>query len=517
MNDTLFAAVDLGSNSFRLSVARLLHHDGREQLHTIDRLKDAVQLAAGLTAQHTLETTVVERAIGVLRRYGERLQGFAPERVRAVATNTFRVARNADEILQYAQMALGFPIEVISGQEEARLIYAGVSGELPPSDAHRLVIDIGGGSTEIILGKGHAPLHLASLALGCVTYTRQFFPDDRITAQRFAQARLAARRELEGIARIYRRTGWQQVYGSSGTAKGLLAILLEGGLSERGITLAGLLALQTRLIEQGRVVVEHLPGIKPARAPVLAGGLAIMLAAFEELQIDVMLTGDGALRAGVLADLLGRRSEHDKREETAQWMLRRYDVDIPQAQRVQDVALRLFKELACADESPDESSHVELTRTLAWAASLHEIGLSITRSNYPLHSAYILAHADMPGFSNDDQNLLAWLVRGHQGKIGQAAQSVTAALAGTGVHFKPARPHWLALLCLRLATLLCRKRETLTDLPLHVQRQAHRVSIEVDARWLQTHALTDYSLRSEVQAWGKSSQHGLQVTLQLTH
>jgi len=503
MNDALLAAVDLGSNSFRLSVARVFRDGGREQVHTIDRLKDAVQLAAGLTASNTLDAAVVERAIAVLRRYGERLKGFHPDRVRAVATNTFRVARDADAILQRAQTALGFPIEVISGQEEARLIYAGVAGELPPSDAHRLVMDIGGGSTELILGKGHAPLHLASLALGCVTYTRHFFPDGRITAARFARARLAARRELEGIARIYRCTGWQQAYGSSGTAKGLLAILLEGGLSERGITLDGLLALQARLVSAGQVVVEHLPGIKPARAPVLAGGLAIMLAAFEELKIDVMLTGDGALRAGVLADLLGRRMEHDKREETVAWLLRRYDVDVQQAQRVRELALHLFKDLAL-DEATDD-----LSRTLAWAASLHEIGLSITRSNYHLHSAYILAHADMPGFSNDDQAQLSWLAQGHQGKASRLEN-------GAGLfnkHFKPAHSHWLALLSLRLAVLLCRRRETLETVPLQLRRKANRVTIQVDDPWLQAHALTAYSLRAEMKGWCKAGLHGVQVEL----
>jgi len=504
MDDTLLAAVDLGSNSFRLSVARVLRDGGREQVHTIDRLKDAVQLAAGLTATNTLDAAVVERAIAVLQRYGERLKGFHPDRVRAVATNTFRVARDADAILQRAQTALGFPIEVISGQEEARLIYAGVVGELSKSDAHRLVMDIGGGSTEIILGKGHAPLHLASLALGCVTYTRHFFPDGRITAARFARARLAARRELEGIARIYRRTGWQQAYGSSGTAKGLLAILLEGGLSERGITLDGLLALQARLIQAGQVAVEHLPGIKPARAPVLAGGLAIMLAAFEELKIEMMLTGDGALRAGVLADLLGRRMEHDKREETVEWLLRRYDVDVQQAQRVRELALRLLKDLDLEREATDE-----LARTLAWAASLHEIGLSITRSNYHLHSAYILAHADMPGFSNDDQAQLSWLAQGHQGKPNRLEN-------GAGLfnkHFKPAQSHWLALLSLRLAVLLCRRRETLETLPLQLRRKANRVTIQADARWLQARALTAYSLRAEVKYWHKSGLHGVQAEL----
>jgi len=502
--DSLLAAVDLGSNSFRLSIGRVVQQDGAVQVCQLDRQKETVRLAAGLDADLNLDDAAIARAVKVLKRFGERLRGFPDSRVRAVATNTFRVARNTHEFLPRAEAALGFPIEVISGQEEARLIFSGVSHSLPLLDTQRLVVDIGGGSTEIILGKGHVPLHLASLALGCVTYTRRFFPDGRITASRFARARLAARRELEGIARVYRRTGWQQAYGSSGTAKGLLAILLEGGLSERGITREGLLALQARLIQAGQVEVERLPGIKPARAPVLAGGLAIMLAAFEELKIDVMLTGDGALRAGVLADLLGRRMEHDKREETVAWLLRRYDVDVQQSQRVRELALRLFKDLDLGREATED-----LTRTLAWAASLHEIGLSITRSNYHLHSAYILAHADMPGFSNDDQAQLAWLAQGHQGKPDRPEN-------GAGLfnkHFKPAQAHWLALLSLRLAVLLCRRRETLETMPLQLRRKANRVTIQMDARWLQARALTAYSLRAEARYWRKSGLHGVQAEL----
>jgi len=324
MDDALFAAVDLGSNSFRLSVARMVcgqeAHGMPPQIQTTERLKDAVRLAAGLDADNTLAAPEVARAVAVLKRYGERLRGFDPARVRAVATNTFRVARNTGAVLQQAQTALGFPIEVISGEEEARLIYAGVSGELPPSNTPRLVMDIGGGSTEVILGRGAAPLHLASLGLGCVTHTRRFFPDGHLTARRFDQARLTALREFEAIAPTYRRTGWREAYGSSGTAKGLNAILREGGLSDAitaddtragdtaagGMTVHGLLALQERLVQEGQVIPEHLPGIKPARAPVLAGGLAIMLAAFEALKIERMLTGDGALRAGVLRSLLAR-------------------------------------------------------------------------------------------------------------------------------------------------------------------------------------------------------------------
>ncbi len=484
--DHLLAAVDLGSNSFRLSVARVVQHNGHAQIYAVDRLKEPVQLAAGLDERNMLNDAAVDRALAVLKRYGERLAGFHPNRVRAVATSTFRVARNAAQILPLAEEALGFPIEVIAGQEEARLIYSGVANELPPSDDRRLVIDIGGGSTESIIGKGYDPLQIASLTMGCVTYTRRFFPEGKITAQNMQEAELAARGQFERISKPYRRTGWHQAYGSSGTAKGLLAILAEGGMSKKGITLDGMEKLKSLLIKDERVIMEHLPGIKPARAPVLAGGLAIMMAAFRELKIENMLPGEGALRVGVLYDMVGRASHHDKRDETVRQLIKRYHLDVNQANRVRDIALKLYESI------PENEEKEELGRALGWAASLHEVGMSITSSDYHRHSAYILENADMPGFSNDDQTLLAWLALGHQSKLGK--------LKGVG-----ARPiHWYALLCLRLAALLCRRRENVPVLPLSVQVKGRKIKVNVARAWLQTHPLSEYTLRQEEAEWDKA-------------
>ncbi|WP_017524673.1 Ppx/GppA phosphatase family protein [Pusillimonas noertemannii] len=485
--DYLLAAVDLGSNSFRLSIGRVEQNNGNAQIYAVDRLKESVQLAAGLDSHQNLNAAAVERALAVLKRYGERLQGFHPNRVRAVATNTFRVARNIAEILPRAEAALGFPIEVISGAEEARLIYSGVANELAPSRDKRLVIDIGGGSTEVILGQSFEPLHLASLNMGCVSFSRRHFPDGRITAQRMEQAQIAARGELQGIARRYRKTGWQHAYGSSGTAKGLLAILAEGGMSRKGITLEGMEKLQAKLIKDGKVVMQNLPGIKAARAPVLPGGLAIMMAAFHELKIDLMLPGEGALRVGVLYDLLGRDSEHDKRDETVTLYQKRYQLDVKQAERVRRVALSLFEQLAGADDEKEE-----VAQALGWAASLHEVGLSITQANYHRHSAYILQHADMPGFSNDDQAVLAWLAQSLQGKLNKKGA------------YPATRLQWQALLCLRLATLLCRRREDLDSLPLSLEIKDGTIKTKVLKSWLATHALSEYSLQREACEWNKT-------------
>lgn len=485
--DPLLAAVDLGSNSFRLSIGRVVQQEGNAQIYAVDRLKESVRLAAGLDASNVLAEDAIERAIAVLHRYGERLAGFPEHSVRAVATNTFRVARNVSEFLPRAEKALGFPIEIIAGHEEARLIFSGVANELPPSPNRRLVIDIGGGSTEVIIGKGYEPQRLASLYMGCVSFTQRFFANGRITAARMEQAQLAARQELESISRQYRKAGWQEAYGSSGTAKGILAVLQDAGLSKKGITLDGMEKLKAQLVKDGKANVANLPGLKVSRAPVLAGGLAIMLAAFQELKIDVMLPGEGALRVGVLYDLLGRDLQHDKRDETARQFIKRYNTDARQATRVRQIALDLYRSLAI-----DEREKEVFAKALGWAATLHEIGMSIAHADYHKHSAYILEHADMPGFSNDDQILLAWFALCHRGKLNKSKpQDITLA-------------QWLTLLCLRLAVLLSRSRENLSTLPLKVKTQGGAIELAAKKSWLATHALSAYSLRAEAAEWRKN-------------
>jgi exopolyphosphatase/guanosine-5'-triphosphate,3'-diphosphate pyrophosphatase len=484
--DHLLAAVDLGSNSFRLSIGRVEQQDETVQIYQIDRLKETVRLAAGLDNDKRLSTDAVDRAVAVLERFGERLRSFHPNRVRAVATNTFRVARNTAEFLPRAEAALGFPIEVIAGREEARLIFSGVVHSLPPSPNKRLVIDIGGGSTEVIIGKGYEPGLMSSLYMGCVSYSRQFFRDGVVDAHQMKLAELAARREIEVISKQYRKTGWKEVYGSSGTAKALYAILAECGFSNRGITRAGLNKLKDRILRSGRVVPEELPGIKVERADVLPGGLAIMSALFDELNIDVMHTGDGALRLGVLYDLLGRDDEHDKRDESVRQFMKRYHIDANQAARVRTAALGFFNGLVLP-----ERERTELVHALGWAADLHEVGLSIAHNDYHKHSAYVLGNADMPGFSRADQQLLAMLVLGHQGKLGKLEPLVRS------------REQWLAILCLRLAVLLFRRREDQPTLPLSVSVRDDSIVVRVRADWLADHPLSDFTLRGEESEWRK--------------
>lgn len=486
--DQLLAAVDLGSNSFRLSIGRIEQHNGHAQIYAVDRLNESVRLAAQMSANHCIHPDAVKRAITILQRFNERIAGFHPNRVRAVATNTFRVASNRYEILNVAEQALGFPIEVISGYEEARLIYAGINHSLPPSSGRRLMVDIGGGSTELIIGRHQQPQLLASLPMGCVSYTDRFFSNGFITENRMNQAIWTARREIEVIAQQYRKNGWQQAYGSSGTAKGIEAILLANGYSTRGITLEAMYVLRKKLIRDTRVIVEDLPGIKPHRIPVLAAGLAIMIAIFEELKINTMQRGEGALRMGVLYDLLGRDSDRDKREETVLQLSKRYHVDLAQAQRVKEAALALFQHLNLKATLDNK----DLEKALGWAAFLHEVGLSIAHSDYHKHTAYVLENADMPGFSRDDQTLLAFLTLGHQGKLDKLKNQPST------------KEQWLTLLCLRLSVMLMRRRDDVSPLPLHLKTDSTGTTVFIDKPWVAARPLSEFSLRTEQGEWAKA-------------
>lgn len=482
----LLAAVDLGSNSFRLSIGRIHEENGVRHIYQIDRLKETVRLAAGLDSQKLLSDEAISRAVTVLELFGDRLRNFHPSRVRAVATNTFRVARNTPDFLPLAEAALGFPIEVIAGREEARLIYTGVSHTLAPSEHKRLVVDIGGGSTEVIIGKGDEALLMSSLYMGCVSYSRRFFPDGMIDAHTMKTAEMAAQREVEVLVKPYKSLGWKEAYGSSGTSKALFAILFESGFSRNGITREGLNKLKKKLIDDTRVIPAELPGIKLERADVLPGGLAIMSAFFDEMGIDVMLTGEGALRLGVLVDLAGRGQSHDRRDETVKVFMKRYHVDTRQGARVRRTALSLYDSLF-----PDSASNDELRHAVSWAADLHEVGVSIAQNGYHKHSAYILSNADMPGFSKTDQSMLATLVLAHTGKLGKVEDLVKS------------RQQWMAILALRLAVLLCRRREELQRLALSVSVKNSSIVTKVDKHWLADHPLTDYSLHTEEDEWSR--------------
>jgi exopolyphosphatase/guanosine-5'-triphosphate,3'-diphosphate pyrophosphatase len=479
----VLAAVDLGSNSFHLQIARVV--DGH--LFPLDALKETVRLGTGVTTGKTIDPETEARALNALRLFGERLRDLPPAAVRVVGTNALRVAKNAREFIAKAEAALGFPIEVIAGREEARLIYLGVAQSLPPAPKNRLVVDIGGGSTEFIIGHRMKPKQLDSLYMGCVSYSERFFPGGKMDKKSFRDAQWAARREIEQMARRFLEEGWDEAIGSSGTAKALGQILEANLLTQGEITLEGLVWLRDKAARAGGFASLQLPGVKGDRVPVLPGGLAIMLTIFEELKLARMRVADTALRDGVLVDLLGRKQHGDIRDTSVSAMQRRYHVDIAQAERVTRMALALYDQ---ARPSTAGEAAVTVRRHLEWAARLHEIGASIAQANFHKHSAYIVANADLPGFSKREQAELATLILSQRGRLAK----VTVALTQE-------RSLVLPILCLRLAVLLARSRRTAPPRMFTLAEVDGEWRLNANPQWLANHSLTAYELEEESKEW----------------
>lgn len=477
-HDTL-AAVDLGSNSFHLLVGRIV--DG--QVYPLDSLREQVQLGAGLTEDKRLDRASQARALEVLGRFRERLHGLPRAAVRAVGTNALRVAKNAPAFLREARDTLGFPIEVIAGREEARLIYLGVAHALPPAENRRLVVDVGGGSTELIVGLGLKPRLMESLYMGCVSLSLRYFPGGRIDKRAMKAAVLAARQELAAVTRSYRRAGWQEAVGSSGTARSIEGILVANGYAAHGITRDGLEQLRELLIDAGRADPERVAGLKASRADVLPGGFAVLYAVFDELDIAQMAVSEAALRHGVLYDLLGRVEHRDMREATVAQFMRRYHVDAAQAARVRDLALRIHQQLGGSGD--DDADRLMLD----WAARLAEVGLSIAHAQYHKHSAYVLSNADMPGFSRVEQRRLARIVLAHRGRLDK--------LGDDGLE----DGDWNMVFALRLSSTLLRRRARVRLPAFRALAGEARFSLELPKSWLARHALTAAALESEAQQW----------------
>jgi len=478
VKNEFLAAVDLGSNSFHLQIGRVEN----DQVYLLDSLREPVRLGGGLTRERRIDRTTQLRALEALGRFGERLRDFSRSSVRAVGTNALRVAKNADQFLAEAEGALGFPIEIIYGREEARLIYLGVAHTLAPSPERRFVVDVGGGSTECIIGTGREPELMESISMGCVSYSLKFFPGGRLEKGDFKRAELAAGSELQRIGKAFRRAGWDQAVASSGTAKALAAVLRDNGWSEQGISASALDKLRSHMIKAGEVDKLKLPGLRDERAAILPGGLAILSAALAEFKIEHLDVSDGALRQGVLYDLLGRVRHHDMREATVSHFMNRYHVDAAQVERVAQLALKIYAQLV------DQSAESEAL-LLRWAASLHEIGISIAHAGYHKHSAYILQQADMPGFSQPEQSRLARLVLAHRGKLSK--------LDGL-----PARSaDWAPIFALRLAALFYLSRSDIVLPPIACKANDGNFELSLPLAWLEEHPLTAAALEAETDEW----------------
>jgi exopolyphosphatase/guanosine-5'-triphosphate,3'-diphosphate pyrophosphatase len=477
----IIAAVDLGSNSFHMIVGELRHG----QLAIIDRIRETVRLAEGLSVSGDLSAEARRRSLECLSQFGERLRDMHAGSVRAAGTSTIRKAREDSTFLSEAEALLGHPIEVISGIEEARLIYTGVAHSLPLTDGLRLVTDIGGGSTEIILGEGVNPTALESLQMGCVSMTERFFPDGKLTRANFEKARMAARLELRPVKAFFRSNTKVEAIGTSGTIISTETVARELGLAEMGITLSTIEALIDRALTFDTIGELTLTGLTERRAQVWPGGLSILAEIFIALRIDEMRISDGALREGLLYDLLGRLQHEDARERTVRSMASRYQVDIEQANRVGKTAADILAR--CFDAWGFKSDLSK--KMLAWAASLHEIGIDISHDGYQRHGAYIAEYADMPGFPRAEQRFLANLIRSHRHRI-------------EVLHLDALPRTWRVpglrlIVILRLAVLLNRSRNDLEMPPIAVSASENGLSIRFDPEWLAANSLTVADLERE--------------------
>ena len=477
------AAIDLGSNSFHMIVARM--QNGQPVI--IDRLREMVRLADGMDHDGTLLPQPQKRALECLKRFGQRLADFPAGSVRVVGTNTLRSAVNADAFLAEAERALGHPIDIISGVEEARLIYIGVAHSLAGNEQQRLVMDIGGSSTELIIGTGDDPRYMESLEMGCVTVTQDFFPDGNITVKRIEKARIFAHTELKPHVSTFRRFGWQEAIGTSGTIRTVKKVITAAGWTGGKITLDALRKLLSALAEQGRIDVIKLDGLSAERAPVFIGGVIVLLATFEALEIQGMAVSDGALREGLLYDLVGRIQDEDVRSRSVAHLAHRYHADATQARLVAQTAVHALNQVAGNwGLDPEEAAS-----WLNWAAQLHEIGLDIAHSRHHHHGAYITEHSDLAGFSQQEQRLLAALVRSHRRKLPLKLYKELPKRIGKLV------PKLAVLL--RLGVILNRSRGANASCDFTLQADDKRIKLKFPTGWLKQQPLTRADLELEAE------------------
>ncbi len=477
----LLAAIDIGSNSFHMVVARYT----LGQLRIIDRLRETVRLAEGLDARGALDPIARQRALACLSRFGQRIRDIPPHRVRAIATNTVRRLAAPQAFLMMAETAIGHAIEVVSGREEARLVYLGVAHAQPPrAGQQRLVIDIGGGSTECIIGRGFETLERESLQFGCVASTRRFFGNGKLSRRRWRDALTEATAEFQQFAGTYRALGWHEVLGASGTIKAIGEVCAAMKLTKGAITAEALPLVRDCMLTASHVDAIDLPGLSPERREVIAGGLLALEAVFDSLRLERMVVSKAALREGVLYDMVGRAGDDDPRVESVAAMMHRYGVDAAQATRVEKTALELFDQVARAWQlGPDDRL------MLSWACRLHEIGLAIAHSQYQVHGAYLVEHSDVSGFSRQEQQFLAALVRTHRRKVPKAAfealpDRLLAAVRGTSA-------------LLRVAVLLHRGHEAQALPRVVAVGVEDGLGLLLPQRWLDARPLLQADLAGE--------------------
>lgn len=472
----MFAAVDLGSNSFRLHVGQF---DGAA-MRVVKSARDPIRLGAGLDSKGNLTDQAMQRALLCLKNFREILDGFTLDAVRVVATNTLRIAKNAAAFVPAAEAAIGYPIEIISGEEEGRLIYMGVSSVLPARVERRLVIDIGGGSTELIVGEGASIRMVESFSIGTVAQSDVFFPKGRIDAPAFEDAILSARAYFEDAAQPYKAQKWVSVYGSSGTIRAISEVIARNGIGDGAFSLENLQALKNRLAAYGDVNRVELAGIKPDRVIVMVGGLAVLIGILQELGIKSMSAIDAGLRMGVLWDLQLRATKHDRREQSVQEFMRRFQADEDRARRVAVTASALYQQL-----KPSVDGYA---RYLYWSALLHEIGMAVSHTGYHKHAAYMVENGDLPGFTNREQRFMSRLIVAQKGNLRKVSETL-------------ADPDFAkAALALRVAVVLMHSRLD-TEVDRLRLKMKNRIEVELQPEWQERHPTLSYGIQKEAGWW----------------
>jgi exopolyphosphatase/guanosine-5'-triphosphate,3'-diphosphate pyrophosphatase len=486
------AAVDLGSNSFRLEIGTVDHGEFRRT----EYLKETVRQGGGLDEDRNLTPQAMQSGWDCLARFGERLAGFQPNEVRAVATQTLREARNRDEFLTRAREVLGFSIDVISGREEARLIYQGVAHILPPSDERRLVIDIGGRSTELILGQGISPTVMESFRVGSIAWSKRYFPDGQFNRKSFEIAEIAAKAVLDEAFDAYHPDNWDVAYGSAGTVGAIGDVLVAAGWPAGTVTQESLDWLMEKLVSAQNADRLKLPGMREDRKAIIGGGVSVMRAVFSLLGIKTMEQATGGLRHGLICDLLGATdSQDDLRVKSVRRLATKFAIDTAHGERVGKVATHLFAQLIASQPDTSHLTEARHLRKLNWAAQLHEIGSHISHSDYHKHGAYILDNADAMGFSLSEMHRLSLLVLGHRGKL----RKLEAALADDDLVAQ--------LMALRLAVILChaRREPDLAGMSLDCPDvQGRSVLLSCRPGWASAFPQSAHLLREEALAWQKT-------------
>lgn len=481
LDHELVAAIDMGSNSFHMAIARVSNGEVR----IVERLAEKVQLGAGLDKHNRLTEESQQRALDCLNRFNQRIVNLPKGCMRVVGTNALRVAVDSEPFLMQAEKILGYPIDVIAGREEARLIYLGVAHSLSDDEGARLVMDIGGGSTEFIVGERFEARLTESLEMGCVTFTQRYFTNGKISNSCWDRAVTAAEQELLSIERSFRAVGWQSAVGSSGSIKAIEQVMIANGWTEEGIDFLSLKKLKNALLKFDNVEKIDLPGLRDERKSVFAAGAAILYASFERLHINHMYFSDGALREGVLYDLLGRLEHEDVRDRTIQALTTRYSADVAHAQRIEHTALDAYDQVQKI-WGIDSQRYRDLLR---WAALTHEIGVSIAHGQYHKHGAYIVHHSDLAGFSRQDQISFAALVRGHRRKLSDDIFKDCPKSLRAG----------LLRLCvlLRIAVVFHHQRRENYLPQFKMQVNDNKVMLLVSPGWFEQHPLTRADFEQE--------------------